>query len=328
MKNRLYTLPEVKSYIESGAVCIISGHENLLKQLPKGNWIGATISRFLDVDGGIISENKLFVVDLSNYISDFKIRLYNENQISDMLADGFDNGFLYVLMPMQSKVHMKYGTSAFMETDLFRNPVVGWIAGACPNIVVVNGETGEMSGSLAVAIHCQLPEDKKAHIEIVSPFVQGDGDTFVFTDYSFEVKDCYINGKLENMLEYWKSNNIDARLPLVSNMSGALINVNLADFDEVNGIVNLGAAVIPGVKYKIAKQLPDYAGTFKANIPTETDSIVSSINCYANFEYLELKGQKLGNLTGPFGHGEIAYLLLNQTTVNLYIINISDSHQP
>ena len=222
-------------------------------------------------------------------------------------------------MPMFSKVHMKYGTSAFMAHDLFKNPVVGWIAGASPKAKIVNGQTGEISDSLAVAMHCRLPENMKAHIEIVSPFSQGDGDTFMFSDYLFDVKECQINGKLENMYDYWKRNYIDTKLPLVANISGALINVNIGSFDDINRITNLSAAVIPGVKYKIAKPLPDYAKAFKTNIPTKTDSIVSTINCHANFEYLKLEGQKLGDLTGPFAFGEIAYLLLNQTTVNLYI---------
>ena len=324
MKNKLYTLQEVKSYIESGATGIISGYGDLLKQLPKGNWIGATTARFLDVDGGIISEDKLFITDLSDYVTDFKIKLYDENQIPDIFTGGFDNGFQYILIPMQSKVHMKYGTSAFTDPNLFANPIVGWIADANPTAMVVNGKTGEMSNSLAVVMHCRLPENKRANLEIVSPFVQGDGDTFVFTDYSFDVTACYINGKLENALDYWKKNNIDMRLPLVTNISGASINVSLCELDEANRTLKLAAAVIPGMEYKIARQLPDsdYTKAFKANIPAEADSIVSFMSCYLNFEYMKLKGQKLGNLTGPFGQGEIAYLLLNQTTVYLYIKDV------
>lgn len=42
----------VASQIGSGKSLFLAGDENLLKRLPKGNWIGGTIPYFMDRRGG------------------------------------------------------------------------------------------------------------------------------------------------------------------------------------------------------------------------------------------------------------------------------------
>jgi hypothetical protein len=325
--NKLIGINETIDLIKTGKNLVISGHESLLKKLPKGNWIGATLSRFMDVSGGVICDDKLFVCDLSTDIEDFNIKLYNESNITDIVRDSYDNGFSYILLPLYSKVHAQYGISAFGMKNLYTNPLVGWVAGINPNDEgkltpqVFMGQQGLMTNENAVVMHCKLSKNKVARLEIVNVFTQGDGDKIEFTDTAFAIKDCYINGKLQNLASYWTNNHIDERLPLMANMAGAQINVHPLSIDEAKGIVHLAAAVFPGFTYRLAKPIDDYIKAFKSKVPTDIENIVSSVNCHANFEYLKLEGHTLGGLRGPFAIGEIGYILLNQTMVNLIVEN-------
>ena len=51
----LLTVDEVKNEVEIGKNLLLAGDENLLGQLPKGNWIGGTIPYFMVDEGGVIT---------------------------------------------------------------------------------------------------------------------------------------------------------------------------------------------------------------------------------------------------------------------------------
>lgn len=324
MKDKLYSLDKAKEIILTGKPLIISGHEKLLEQLPKGNWLGATISRFLDVEGGVIDNSKVFVNDISPEIEDFKFSTYDETTITDVVKERYDNGFSYILLPLFSKVHAEFGIKAFDMENLYENPLVGWVSGIEEGEYepyVFLGSEGLKTKDRAVVMHCKLPDSKIARLEIINVFEQGDGDEIEFFENSFEIKDCLINGEKRNLTDYWLSNDIDERLPLVANFSGAHINVHPLAIDEKNKIIQMAASVFPGFKYRLAKPLDDFISTFKSKVPRDDSKIVSCINCHANFEFLKLEGEKLGTLKSPFSFGEIGYVLLNQTMVNLYVEN-------
>jgi hypothetical protein len=80
--------------------------------------------------------------------------------------------------------------------------------------------------------------------------------------------------------------------------------------------VSLYAPVFPGVDYRLARPVPDYAAAFRARLAGyDASGAAFSCNCILNFLFGELEGKAIGGIEGPVTFGEIAYQLLNQTMV-------------
>jgi hypothetical protein len=326
IKNELMSIADVNTLIESGSNLIIAGEEHLLTQLSKGNWVGGTTPYFMNHDGGVMSQEQVFVTDFTELGVAFKIGVYNGKQIvKEMLADRYTGGFSYVLLPAFSEIHQSYALNNRNASTLFDIPTMGWIMGVHLDDIgqktakVVNGETGAVFENKACVLHCQLPEGQYAEIDIVNVYEQGEGDKITFLENSFSCYDCLINGEPTNLAAYYIKNNIDVSLPLVANYSGASINVSIQQVDEVNKQVLFYAPVLTTEEYHVAKVVPNLYDTFGGMLPTETSEIVCSCNCILNYLGLELEGKKLGDFRGPITFGEIAYVLVNQTMVTLSI---------
>lgn len=83
--------------------------------------------------------------------------------------------------------------------------------------------------------------------------------------------------------------------------------------------VSLYAPVFPGVKYRLAKALDNYAACFARAIPT-TSEPAFACNCILNYVYGNLEGRRTGGITGPMTFGEIGCQLLNQTLVYISLL--------
>ncbi|MBN2520931.1 MAG: hypothetical protein JXB17_10530 [Bacteroidales bacterium] len=326
--NKLISQKEAVDLINQNKTLILAADENILSTLPKGNWIGGTIPYFMDKKGGCFSKDKIFVTDISYHIDNFKIILYDANEVTTITNDCYAHGYSIMLIPCFSEVLAKYALKAQELNNLYNVPIVGWVTGIDLNDVgkvtpkVFNGQTGEKSDSKAILMHIQLPENKLADLEILNIFRQGDGDTFEFLEEGFSCKECFINGQKQNLAEYIEKNNIDTKLPIVADYSGAMINISFQQVDKENKSVLFYAPLRKNVKYKLAKKVDNYVKSFNAIIPQNIDNVAFSCNCILNYLYSELEGKKTGTITGPFTFGEIAYVLVNQTLVYLNIINL------
>ena len=75
-----------------------------------------------------------------------------------------------------------------------------------------------------VVAHVALPESQLASIEIVNIFEPGDGDTLRFTETSFEVGDCLVNGEKTNLAAYKIPSKVWFRTePIPRNASGKFL---------------------------------------------------------------------------------------------------------
>ena len=328
MHNTLLTPRQVEELIAQNKTLILAADEKLLDRLPRGNWIGGTIPYFMSEEGGLMTKEGIFVNDITDLAEDFYIHTYNKDSIGNIIKDRYDNGFSYLLIPGFSDVLQEFAMIAQNLDGLYDNPLTGWVTGfdlnedqaASPQII--NGQTLEKSDNLAICMHVKLPESKIANIEIINIFEQGDGDVLTFKNDGFDCKECYINGKEENFAEYIEKNQIDTRLPIVADYSGAMINISFQKVDTKEKKVVFYAPVRKGVEYRLAKPVDNYVDAFNSQITNFPGTVVSSFNCILNYLYSELEGKKTGNLKGPFTFGEIAYLLVNQTMVYL---NVADS---
>lgn len=326
VRNELMSIEDVNVMINSGRVLIVAGEEQILSKLNKGNWVGGTTPYFMNHEGGVVSQEKIFVTDFTDYCIEFKIGAYKEDQILEqMLTDRYNNGFTYVLLPAFSAIHEFYALKNHEASNLFDVPTVGWIMGVHMDEIgkkspkVINGKTGTFFDDTGLALHCQLREEQYAELDLINIYEQGDGDVIIPLEDAFSCGDCLINGKRTNLADYYIKNKIDASLPLIANYSGASINVSVQALDEENKKVVFFAPLLSAKEYRVAKPVSDLYKGLVDKLPEDTSSIVCSFNCMFNYLNLELNGKILGNFRGPFTFGEIAYVLVNQTMVTLAI---------
>jgi len=321
----LSSVADVQDQLAAGKSLLLAGEESLLRQLPKGNWIGGTIPYFMDKTGGIHSESHIFVTEVPAYASAVDVREYTTATLPSICQDAPENGFSVLIMPAGSPVHIAYAQDFPKYADAYLKPVVGWISGV--NVAEIGkrqpkvfaGVSGQDSAQNAVVMHVTLPRHKRAEIDIVNVFQQGPGDTISFKGSGFTASECRINGKPANLARYITGSHVDSRLPLTANYNGSIVNVSVQSIDEKAGLVKFYAPVFAGVEYRFARPVLDYLAAFNSALPAGGPPAVFSCNCILNYLYAGLEGKRTGDLTGPITFGEIAHQLLNQTLVRLLI---------
>lgn len=325
--NQLISVQAAAELIRQGTPLSLAGPESALDQLPAGNWIGGTIPYFMVPSGGVVvQEGQVFATDLSP-VGEVTIASYGPEALGDISRNGPDNGFAVTIIPAGSSSHQKFAAGAANFEDAFLKPTVGWIAGVHLSQLgsvtpkVYDGRTATKYEDRAVVAYVKLPDDKLASIEIVNLFEPGTGDLLQFEETSFEVGQCLVNGQPTNFASYVRENGLEnGQLPLVGDFAGAHVNASLQSVGEAGGKVVLYAPVFPGVDYRFAKPVGDYAAAFRAKLADQsTDGLALSCNCIVNFVFGELEGKAIGGLAGPITFGEIAYQLLNQTLVSVRV---------
>jgi hypothetical protein len=326
--SKLQSIPEVQALIATGRFFFLAGSRQALSQLPKGNWVGGTICYFMSEEGGVISEDEIFATEVPEFALGAIVVNYGLKNISSLYSNAPENGFTYLVIPAWTRVHKIFAEQAPNFDGFLLHPVVGWIAGVRMDKLgqelpaVFNGQTGEILENKAVALHVMLPANKQADLEIVSIFKGGDGDVIHFKEESFQVAGCLINGKPANLADYIAAKQIRTEFPLVGDYCGCPVNVSIQNVDPATHCVDLYAPVFPGVDYRFATPVDDYAAAFAQVIGADAPEPDFACNCILNFLHGKLEGKKTGNVTGPITFGEIAHQLLNQTLVRMYLRDI------
>jgi hypothetical protein len=322
----LFSINEVSDEIKNGKYLLLAGDEELLKQLPNGNWIGGTIPYFMSSEyGGVFDKTRIFMNEVPSFAEQIKICNYDENDLPGIASDEYENGYTVLIIPGLSNLHLTFAQNSMNYKDIFLRPLLGWISGVNLDDLgkikpkVFNGNNGKLSDNMAIAMHIKLPDNKSAKIDIVNLFTQSDGDIITFPDTGFSVTNCYINGKEYSFYEYILENNIDIKLPLINDSFGALINISFRSIIHNERKVTFYAPVFKDVEYRMANPIENYVREFNDLIVGKLLSPVFTCNCILNYLYGELEGKKTANITGPMTFGEIAYQLLNQTMVYLTI---------
>lgn len=322
MKKEIYTIDDVVELIKQDKILSLAANEDVLENLPKGNWVGGTTPYFMSKKtGGQFNNEDIYVNTLSDTMEDFKIEIYDEYNFDEISENIYGNGYTLFIIPTFTEIHEYYAINNWQIRNLYKNPFIGWVAGfdlnaedASPK--VFNGLTSKKYGDKAIAIHVKLPENKKAGLNIVNIFdINKDIE---FANTGFSVTDCIINGKNTNFAEYLLSNNIDIKLPIIANYSGIKINVSIKSIDQENKKVFFYAPVFKNRKYFFSKEIENYTKEFKIKVPKLYSQTEFSCNCILNYLYGELENNKV-SIGGPITFGEIAYSLLNQTLVYMTI---------
>ncbi len=324
MNHKLYTLAEVSQMIQNNKVLVLAGDEELLKKLPKGNWMGGTIPYFMSPDGGKLTRDLIHVADFTSLAQEFKIVTYDEKSISQIVSHEYENGFTFLILPPLQPVWHEFGINAPEYPNIYMNPLVGWVSGVefseFGKVIPKTFANGNSFVDKGVAMHVKLPDNLLARIEILNLYKPGKSIPIRFPKKGFDTSVCLVNGKTMSLFDYFESVNADERFPIVANYSGAHINVG-AIWDRKSRVANIFAPVFPDTDYFLAETKEiDYAREFEAHLgKTDTEKIHFACNCLMNYFTFGLEGKTLKNLAGPITFGEIAYHLLNQTFVYLMI---------
>ena len=326
--STLESIAEVQSAIAAGESLFLAGSREALSQLPRGCWAGGTIPYFMTEQGGLLSEDRIFVTRVPAIAVGTEVADYGAENLRDLYRDAPVSGVTFLILPAGSAVHEAFAKHAPSFDGFLLRPVVGWVAGVRVDQIgkeaplVFNGKTGAVFEARAVALHVGLPSNVIADLDIVNIFESGDGDVIRFEESGFRVSDCRINGKATNLARYIGGKGIQTEFPLVGDYNGSTVNVSFQKVDESAGVVDLFAPVFPGVDYRLAKPVEDYEGAFAHSIVASDQQPVFACNCILNYLYGKLEGKKTANITGPITFGEIAHQLLNQTMVRLYLQDI------
>ncbi len=326
MKKQLYTVEEVNSLIKAGRKLIVTADEVLLDKLDEGDWIAGTIPYFMTDEGGILTNEKLFVNDLTEVGKNFKFEQYNAKNIHNITTNSFGNGFTIVILPLGSEIHACFSLNSLNYTDILINPVLGFVSGFNlndtnnPSAYTYFGGNKEKSNAAGVVLHIELPENEVARVEIINPnSIDENSPEFIFPTTSFEQSDCKINGEDGNIADYLISiDHHSLSIPLISSTNGALINRDVQFIDKANRKVSFYAPLYSDEKYRLAKKSDDFAALLVDKM--KIDKNISPYSCLCvSFYLLGNLENKIVNINGAFTFGEIAYQLLNQTTVFLLI---------
>jgi len=328
LKQVLFDTQDVIEMINSGKKLILAADETQLNKLPSGSWIAGTTPYFMGEQGGILTNEKIYVTELPDFIKSSEIKLYDENNIHQIYNDAPRHGFTVLIIPASSSIHFTFALNAPNFPNFATRPLIGWIAGDSVHETemkpkIYDGRENKPRENGAIALHVELPSNKLAEVNILNIFEQGDGDTITFPQDGFSAKTAFVNGEPVNFAEYLCKKTIDTRLLLMADLYGAKLNVSFRTIDCEHNQVDFYAPVFAGFRYKIAKPINDYFGSFLKQVPQDAgNDVFLACNCILNFLYAELEGRKFANFTGPITFGEIAYQLLNQTLVYLTIEDI------
>ncbi|PKU24906.1 DUF6976 family protein [Telmatospirillum siberiense] len=321
----MLSVEEVKALLNTGKRLLLSGDEDLLRQLPRGQWVGGTTPYFIGEKGGVMTRAKIFANVLPPEVVSFETRFYSESQLPGIVADEPCHGFSFVIIPAFTRTHQSFAENVQSYPCIFDRPLVGWIAGVALEEIgkrkakVVDGQTGRWSDNNAICLHAGLSENIAAEVGIVNPFIQGAGDTITVDRPGFRFREAHVNGVSVNLAEYFLSQGIDHRLPLVANYSGAMVNVSIKSIDQAAKRVAFYAPLFPHIDYRLAVPVEDYQAAFTREFNKICADPTLSMNCILNFIYGDLEGKRIGDFMGPITFGEIAYGLLNQTLVYMVL---------
>jgi hypothetical protein len=328
MKPVMYSKETVATMIAAGKNLLLAGDEKSLQDLPPGSWIAGTIPYFMGEQGGVFTQDQIYVTELPPYILKTEVRIYNETDIHQVYNDAPQHGFSVIIIPATSPTHFTFALNAPRFTGFATRPLIGWIAGTALNEQnaepkVFDGTRGKALENGAAVMHVELPKSKLVEINIVNIFEQDDGDTITFPNDGFNATDVLINGQTKNFADYLLENSMDTRLPLVADLYGAMINTSFHSLNFAKRQVNFYAPVFAGFRYKLAKPVGDYVSHFLDEVPEGVgDNLIFACNCILNYLYAGLEGRKTAHFTGPITFGEIAYQLLNQTMAYLTIEDV------
>ncbi|MDR1668045.1 MAG: hypothetical protein LBS03_10230 [Bacteroidales bacterium] len=315
MEQDLYFPADVAAMIRKGERLLLAGDIRLLSQLPEGEWIAGTTNMFLLPSGaGTTSYDRIFACPLPDFVTGVAIREYDRNSIRHIFNEAPANGFTVLILPFGSEPHLTYAVNAGSYENFATRPICGWVSGGASLATVMTDKCYAVSGmnrqaysDMAVAMHIAFPCNKYAELHIFNPYRQG-SEKINFISDGIVVKKVLVNGVQCDFAGYLRDTGFDLTLPFVADYSGALINVVVSG---INGDeVYMTTPVFRSLDYYTGEINPQMNDAAVIN-----DTVIFSVYCISNYLKQKISEIHPKRMSGPMVFGEIAYQLLNKTTV-------------
>ena len=330
-RHGLGSVAEVARLIEAGHMLILAGAEEILAELPPGNWIGGTTAHFLTPQGGIPAARHIFFTDLTPIALKGECYLADEHEVRDIGRRAPRHGFTLLIIPGYSPLLMRLARDMLDYEGVYNIPLTGWVAavdleqiGQRQPKCFAGGPQGRHDR--AAIMYITLPEDFFAQLHIVNLFTPGTGPVIRFPAETFiQREDCLIDSQPANLARYIAKAQIDPRLPLVADHDGALLSVSLLPDMSAN-TVHFLSPVCANMEYRFAETVLDYEVELHRAIAAlgEAQSMIASV-CVLHYRHASLPAWRGLPFMGPVTFGQIAYTILNQTFTCLSISRLDDA---
>jgi len=330
MSGQLLTVDEASESIRRGEVLVVAGDARLLDRLPTGNWIGGSAPYLVtDQEAG---RDRVHVTHLPGELAGVAVQVYDATTVHDVYADLSGKGFGIVIIPASSPTHLEFALHAPQYPGFAVRPLVGWISGAPldapqgPRPTVYCGTTGEVIEDGAVVMQVTLPPGRVADVGVVNIFEQGQGEAITFPCDGFDVGTAFVDGRETNFAEFVASKGLDTRLPLVADYYGVMVNVSFQAVDRAGRVVRFYSPVFAGLTYRHARPVGNYSQAFVSHLPaSHPPGPAFACTCILNHFYADADTGPARGIPALLTFGEVAYQLLNQTTVYLTISDATRS---
>jgi hypothetical protein len=326
------TPAEIAGLILAGRILVLAGAEADLSRLPRGRWIGGTAASFITAAGGQEADGRIFYSDLTGIARNVRLHHFNLSEMRRIGRLHPLNGFTIAIIPGFSELLTGVCAEILNYDGLYNAPLFGWISAVDPSQLgrmrPKSFFAGAPAGSTehAAVMSVSLPHDLFVQLQIANLFGPGTGPEIRFAKPGYLAEgDCLIGGKPDNLARYIEAENIDRRLPLVSDHEGALINISIISSDAQTGRATFLAPVNPALTYRFAADILDYRCEFSSAMnELHKGSAALSCVCVQNYEHAGLRQSTGLPFQGPVTFGQIAYGVVNQTLACLTISKHED----
>jgi len=324
----LYGPEETSELIRQGTPLLVAGSAEMLRQLPKGNWIGGTTPSLFTETGGVSTKELLLVTVLPKQAKLVCIQRYGVGGLHLLVPDAPDNGFSIVIFPTGTMVHHTFAKEAPAYPGIYTKAITGWASaasgghfGGIPHVFY--GPEAHCLDDEAVAIHMELPKGLLASVEMINVYRPGSGPIIRFESDGFIASQATVDGTPVVFADYLDQIKADLNVPIVADYCGMFINISIKNYDLANRQVRFYGPVFHNVDYRFATQDGNLMAKIRASIPRSESVPVFSCICTANYSEGNLENYATGSFCGPVAHGEIAHILVNQSITCLRIYDES-----
>ncbi len=326
--NGIISLDVAAALIQSGRVLVLGGSADVLVNLPSGRWIGGVTHSFLSESGCVSDAIGVHALDLTDYIASPVMQSYSYLSVGSLFEEIPEDGFSFALMPAFSEAHRMFSIYSALEPVELRHRVCGWVAGInlpsrqAEEVFIIDGMTGEIFWDNAVVLHCSLREGYDFCLDVYNPYDEVEGDSFQFSETTFSITDCLVNGAPGNFYDYLRQYAAHDIPTLQAQVGGAKFNVHVA-VDNGMQHVMLTTPVISGIDYRMVRlyeQIGQNCLRFlsRESVPEGTE-LVTSLSCLGLFARMCQAGCPRELVPGVFSFGEIAHYLHNEVVVRMRI---------
>lgn len=304
---------------------LVAATEEILHQLPLGNWVGGLACQFLIEGQCVESQHQAFAFDLTDSIGAFRIKSYHPFGLPAMYNDHYPHGFSVVILPAFSMAHTYFTLMSCLQAGEETVPFCGWVSGifrhehTLTEPQVVDGISGQFFHDRALVLHCAVSFMQEVLPDLVVPFQMGSGDTLEFEQSGFVMEKAIINGDPRPLVPYWRELEAQGEVgPLMTLLRGIPVTIAPLTHQGKHSIT-FASLLLPKIKYRLANPLKEMHRRYQELSQGISTQPLLSFYSHLTYDPSPCDGQHLGIGNGIFTLGEIGSQLFNYSHLHLSI---------